>query len=56
MPKANIPIQPYPGVCDEASVNLWNVVTARNGNLGIVMDLRYCQNSDVTALTRTYTA
>jgi hypothetical protein len=46
MPKANIPIQPYPGVGDEAWVNLWNVVTACKGNAGIVIDLRYYHDSD----------
>lgn len=46
MPKGNIPIQPYPGVGDEAWVNLWNVVTAREGDAGITIDLRYYHDSD----------
>jgi hypothetical protein len=46
MPKANIPIQPYPGVGDEAWTNLWNVITARKGDAGITLDLRYYHDSD----------
>jgi hypothetical protein len=40
------PISPYPGGGDEAWVNLINVVTARKGDVGIVMDLRYYRDSD----------
>jgi hypothetical protein len=43
------PIVPYPGVGDEAWVsNLINVVTARKGDAGIVMDLRYYYDSEAT--------
>ena len=43
------PIAPYPGVGDEAWVsNLINVVTARKGDAGIVMDLRYYYDSEPT--------
>ncbi len=47
------PITPYPGVGDEGYVNLWNVITARKGDVGIVMDLRYYHDSD--DLTRMFT-
>ena len=40
------PIAPYAGGGDEAWVNLINVVTARKGDVGIVMDLRYYRDSD----------
>ncbi len=40
------PMMPYPGVGDEAWVNLWNVVTARKGDRGITIDLRYYHDSD----------
>ncbi|HEY6372511.1 MAG TPA: hypothetical protein VIX37_18180 [Candidatus Sulfotelmatobacter sp.] len=46
MPKASIPIRPYPGVGDEAWVNLWNVLTACKGQAGVVMELRYYHDSD----------
>lgn len=53
------PMMPYPGVGDEAWVNLWNVVTARKGDAGVTMDLRYYHDSEDltkmlvrTALTR----
>lgn len=46
MPTTNVPIQPYPGVGDEAWVNLWNVVTAYKGDVGIVLDLRYYHHPD----------
>jgi hypothetical protein len=46
MPTANVPIQPYLGVGDEAWVNLWNVVTACKGDVGIVLDLRYYHHPD----------
>jgi hypothetical protein len=43
------PIAPYAGVGDEAWVsNLINVVTARKGDAGIVMDLRYYYDSEPT--------
>jgi hypothetical protein len=48
MPKVSVPIQPYPGVGDEAWVSLWNVVTARTGDAGIVLDLRYYHDSSDT--------
>ena len=47
------PITSYPGVGDEAFVNLINIVTARKGDVGIVMDLRYYHDSD--DLTRMFT-
>jgi zinc ribbon protein len=50
------PMQPYPGVGDEAWVNLVNVVTARKGNAGIVMDLRYYHDSDDLTKMLTNTA
>jgi hypothetical protein len=40
------PLAPYPGVGDEAWTNLVNVVTARKGDAGITMDLRYYHASD----------
>ena len=40
------PITPYPGVGDEAFVNLWNAVIARKGDAGITIDLRYYRDSD----------
>jgi hypothetical protein len=40
------PIAPYPGVGDEAWVDLVNIVTARKGDVGITMDLRYYHASD----------
>ena len=42
----SFPITPYPGVGDEAYVNLWDVVTAHKGDVGITMDLRYYHDSD----------
>jgi hypothetical protein len=50
------PMQPYPGVGDEAWVNLVNVVTARKGDAGIVMDLRYYHDSDDLTKMLTNTA
>jgi len=47
------PINPYPGVGDEAWMGLVNIVTARKGDVGIVMDLRYYHDSD--DLTRMFT-
>jgi hypothetical protein len=45
------PITPYPGVGDEAFMNLWNVVIARKGDAGINLDLRYYRdNDDLTKL------
>jgi hypothetical protein len=46
MPKANIPIQPYPNAGDEAFVNLWNCVQARKGNVAVTVDLRYYHDND----------
>jgi zinc-ribbon domain len=46
MPKQNIPQQPFPGVGDEAFVNLWNSVHARKGNVGVAIDLRYYHDSE----------
>jgi hypothetical protein len=40
------PIAPYPGAGDEAWVDLINIVTARKGDVGIIMDLRYYRDSD----------
>lgn len=40
------PISPYAGAGDEAWVDLINIVTARKGDVGIVMDLRYYRDSD----------
>ncbi len=50
MPKANIPIQPYPDAGDEAFVNLWNSVQARKGDIAVTLDLRYYHDND--AITR----
>jgi hypothetical protein len=40
------PIATYPGIGDEAWVNLINVVTARKADAGITMDLRYYRDSE----------
>jgi hypothetical protein len=40
------PISPYTGAGDDAWVDLINIVTARKGDVGIVMDLRYYRDSD----------
>jgi hypothetical protein len=40
------PISPYAGAGDDAWVDLVNIVTARKGDVGIVMDLRYYRDSD----------
>lgn len=56
IPKASIPIQPYPEVGDEAWVNLWNVVTACKGTAGVVIDLRYYHDSDDLTKMLTNTA
>jgi len=40
------PIVPYPGIGDEAWVDLINVVTARKADVGITMDLRYYRDSE----------
>jgi hypothetical protein len=45
MPAANVPMQPFPGVGDEAYVNLWNVVHVRKGETAIDFDLRYYHDS-----------
>lgn len=50
------PINPYPGAGDEAWVNLVNVVTARKGDVGITMDLRYYHDSDDLTRMLTNTA
>jgi zinc-ribbon domain len=50
------PMQPYPGVGDEAWVNLWNVVTARKGDAGVTIDLRYYHDSDDLTKMLTNTA
>jgi hypothetical protein len=50
------PMMPYPGVGDEAWVNLWNVVTARKGDRGITMDLRFYHDSDDLTKLLTNTA
>jgi zinc-ribbon domain len=42
------PLAPYPGVGDEAWVDLVNIVTARKGDAGVTMDLRYYHDSDET--------
>ncbi len=45
------PIVPYPGIGDDAWVDLINVVTARKADVGITMDLRYYRDSeDVTKM------
>jgi len=46
------PISPYKGAGDDAWVDLINIVTARKGDVGIVMDLRYYRDSD--DLTRSF--
>jgi hypothetical protein len=46
------PISPYAGAGDDAWVDLINIVTARKGDVGIVMDLRYYRDSD--DLTRSF--
>jgi zinc-ribbon domain len=40
------PIVPYPGIGDEAWVDLINIVTARKADVGITMDLRYYRDSE----------
>ena len=40
------PIVPFPGVGDEAWVDLINIVTARKADVGIIMDLRYYRDSE----------
>ena len=50
------PTQPYPGVGDEAWINLWNVVTARKDDYGVTMDLRYYHDSDDVTKMLTNTA
>jgi hypothetical protein len=50
------PISPFPGVGDEAWVDLVNIVTARKGDAGIVMDLRYYHDSDELTKMLTNTA
>jgi hypothetical protein len=40
------PIVPYSGIGDEAWVDLINIVTARKGDAGITMDLRYYRDSE----------
>ena len=52
----SFPIEPYPGVGDEAWVNIWNVVTARKGDVGITMDLRYYHDSEALTKMLTNTA
>ena len=46
----SFPITPYPGVGDEAFVNMWNTVSARKGDVGITMDLRFYPDEDTTKL------
>jgi hypothetical protein len=50
------PISPYPGAGDEAWVDLVNIVTARKGDAGIIMDLRYYHDSDELTKLLTNTA
>ena len=50
------PMQPYPGVGEEAWINLWNVVTARKEDYGVTMDLRYYHDSDDVTKMLTNTA
>jgi hypothetical protein len=50
------PMMPLAGVGDEAWVNLWNVVTARKGDVGVTMDLRYYHDSEELTRTLTNTA
>jgi len=45
-PAKSIPQQPFPGVGDEAFVNFINVVTARKGDVGVTVDLRYYHDSE----------
>ncbi len=40
------PIALYPGIGDEAWVDLINIVTARKSDVGITMDLRYYRDSE----------
>ena len=40
------PIVPYPGIGDEAWIDLINIVTARKADVGITMDLRYYRDSE----------
>lgn len=40
------PMMPYASVGDEAWIDLWNVVTARKGDAGVTMDLRYFHDSE----------
>jgi hypothetical protein len=40
------PIATYPGIGDEAWVDLINIVTARKADAGITMDLRYYRDSE----------
>jgi hypothetical protein len=42
----SFPVVQYPGIGDEAWVNLINIVTARKDDVGITMDLRYYRDSD----------
>lgn len=42
----SFPVVQYPGIGDEAWVNLINIVTARKGDVGITMDLRYYRDSE----------
>jgi hypothetical protein len=46
----SVPQQPFPGVGDEAFVNLWNVVRARKADVGVTIDLRFYHDSE--ALTK----
>lgn len=50
------PMSPYPGVGDEAWVDLVNVVTACKGNRGVTMDLRFYHDSDELTKMLTNTA
>jgi len=40
------PIVLYPGIGDEAWIDLINIVTARKADVGITMDLRYYRDSE----------
>lgn len=42
----SFPVVQYPGIGDEAWVNLINIVTARKDDVGITMDLRYYRDSE----------
>jgi len=42
----SVPQQPFPGVGDEAFVNLFNVVRARKADVGVTIDLRYYHDSE----------